>query len=439
MRLFKILLFLFFTTSLFSQSDLVMIKQGEKYGFQNKEGKTIIPFNYDDGFDFKGEQTLMKKGKDWGIIDKTGKEITAFKFQHRLGKDMRYCPVYISLEVNGKCGLVEMATGKEITEFKYDWVEVFKNGNTGKYNASISLKGKSGYIDIEGNEYLYTSNYTSGWLIHKGKWGYAISEERYLTPFKYDTATEFKDDYARVCINKKWGLIDTSGKEVLPCMYDIVEKWQEKFTLVSLNGKWAIINAQWVAITPFKYEGIGNYSDGFANVTIIRKNTSGKDEYWQSIVDSTGKEILPFEYEVLDYFYGGLALSEKDKKLGFITSKGEVKIFDFEKYYSLEPGIYLIYKGGKWGVVANGKMTTQIKYEPEIENYEGEVEVFKLSEGFIAFRINNKYGFVNVATGKEITPFKYESVRAFYDGKAEVTLKGKTGYIDKTGKEFFGK
>lgn len=68
------LFFLFSTSPLFSQPDLVMIKKDNKYGFQNKEGKIIIPFNHDDGFNFKGDYTLMKKGNGWGIIDKTGKE-----------------------------------------------------------------------------------------------------------------------------------------------------------------------------------------------------------------------------------------------------------------------------------------------------------------------------------------------------------------------------
>ena len=244
---------LLFAVPSFSQSDLVMTKSGGKYGFQNKEGKTIIPFSYDAGFNFKGNYTLMKKGNDWGIIDKTGKEITAFKFQHHFGLNMNYCPVYISVTVKEKCGLVEMATGKEITEFKYDWIEVFEIGNTGIYKVNISLNGKWGNIDIEGNEYLYTSEYSYGWLIHKGKWGYVTSDGKNLTPFKYDTATEFKDNYAEVCINKKWGMIDTSGREVLPCKYDAVKKWEKKFTTVLLDGKCAMVNSEWKEITPLNF------------------------------------------------------------------------------------------------------------------------------------------------------------------------------------------
>lgn len=439
MRQLTFLLFLFFSVSVFSQTDLVLVKNGEKYGFQNKEGKTIIPFNYDDGFNFKGDYTLMKKGKDWGIIDKTGKEITAFKFQHRVGKEMRYCPGYISLEINGKCGLVEVSTGKEITEFKYDWIEIFKNGDTGKYGANISLNGKWGNIDVEGNEYLYTSDYTYGWLIHKGKWGYVTSDGKNLTPFKYDTATEFKNYYSEVCINKKWGMIDTAGKEVLPCKYDVISKWEEKFTTVLLNGKCAIVNSEWKEITPFKYQTTGSFSEGYASVA-ISKNNSEQYDYWYSIIDTTGKEILPFEYDLIESFHGGIALAEKNKKFGFINSKGETKIpFEFEKNYSLDQGIYLVYKNGKWGIVANG-ISTPIKYDLPIENYEGtDNEVYKLSEGMIALRINNKYSFVDVISGKEIAPFKYDSAREFYEGKAEVSLNGKIGYIDKAGKEFFEK
>ena len=54
---------------------------------------------------------------------------------------------------------------------------------------------------------------------------------------------------------------------------------------------------------------------------------------------------------------------------------------------------------------------------------------------FVAFEVDEKYGFKLKSTGKEVIPSKYDYAHSFREDLAAVVLNGKCGYIDKTGKE----
>lgn len=58
---------------------LLLLQKGEKVGFVDKYGKTVIPFIYDDyyGFDFEKECFILCRGDVWYYVDKTGKEKVA--------------------------------------------------------------------------------------------------------------------------------------------------------------------------------------------------------------------------------------------------------------------------------------------------------------------------------------------------------------------------
>jgi len=55
-----------------------------------------------------------------------------------------------------------------------------------------------------------------------GLWGYSDSLGNVVIPHKYDFATMFEYDVARVKSNGEWGLINKQGAEVIPLEYDEV-------------------------------------------------------------------------------------------------------------------------------------------------------------------------------------------------------------------------
>ena len=60
-------------------------------------------------------------------------------------------------------------------------------------------------------------------------------------------------------------------------------------------------------------------------------------------------------------------------------------------------------------------------------------EVEPFLEGLARVTLNGKYGVID-NTGKIIVPLEYESPSNFSEGLAPVFLNGKWGFIDKTGK-----
>ena len=50
-------------------------------------------------------------------------------------------------------------------------------------------------------------------------------------------------------------------------------------------------------------------------------------------------------------------------------------------------------------------------------------------------QVNNKFGFLNIASGDTVIAFQYDSVDYFSHGIAAVKLNGKWGFVNKYGKQ----
>ena len=106
--------------------------------------------------------------------------------------------------------------------------------------------------------------------------------------------------------------------------------------------------------------------------------------------DNTGNTVIPFIYDEVEKFYGGLARVHREGHWGYINKSGIVVI--------------------------------PLKY-----NY---VELF--SEDYAVVILDGKYGFVD-KTGKEVIPLQYDNASSFSGGLAVVEKEGKFGYINKQG------
>ena len=58
----------------------------------------------------------------------------------------------------------------------------------------------------------------------------------------------------------------------------------------------------------------------------------------------------------------------------------------------------------------------------------------KFSKGLADVTLNGKWGYID-KTGREIIPFKYDMAYAFGEGLVAVCLNDKFGFVDKRGKE----
>ena len=214
--------------------------------------------------------------------------------------------------------------------------------------------------------------------------------------------------YYSLFTENKWGIIDSNGnviinpsyqemikvpnnkKDVFLCTYDINNESGE-YKTKALNSKNEEIFTQYNQIEAL--ENINKNNDLWyeENVLKVKKD----DKY--GLIDLTGKEIIPCEYENITVISGikNSIKIQKDGKYGLVTTEGNI---------ILEPQYTDILNLG--------------------EDYKN---------GYIVINEEKKYGVVDYL-GKQILECKYEKVEQIY-GKDNfvITESGKQKLINKAG------
>jgi len=66
----------------FSDNGLALAKKGEKYGFIDRTGNTVIPFKFENANGFKYDLAAVKLNEKWGFIDRDGEFAIEPKFEN---------------------------------------------------------------------------------------------------------------------------------------------------------------------------------------------------------------------------------------------------------------------------------------------------------------------------------------------------------------------
>lgn len=166
---------------------------------------------------------------------------------------------------------------------------------------------------------------------------------------------------------------------------------------------------------------LGLYSQGYCSVKL-------KDKY--AFIDLNGK-ILKDDLIACGSFQEGYApVQTKDKKWGFLSTKGKIKAIDIEDIKCDSAGRYLFSDT----VIAKKKGY----YQFFNANLTKTVKGFKCSDidiptqdGVIAFKgAKDLWGFADYKGNIVIEP-QYERAKSFSNGLAAVCKNGKWGYINK--------
>jgi len=270
-----------------------------------------------------------------------------------------------------------------------------------------------------------------------GMHGYINKEGKIIIPPVYRGAGEFIDGRTYVIYFKgrQVGLsyLDTLGKEI----YKIpVELFPNDF----LIGK---AKAAYVAYHDCQEDFIWyvngnlttlNWNFGKYTEADIRKAKEPFRFYYHGKYGIVDKDLIlrvPVALDDIDLIYKhsgrGLARVRYGNKFGYISSKtGEIVIpFLYDDTQKPSLGRYWVKKGNKWGCI-NKKGETII---PFLYDYAGRF----MDENRASVSINGKFGHIDT-TGKITTPIIYQSASYFKHGVAMVQLDDKYGYIDTTGK-----
>ncbi|WP_179290397.1 WG repeat-containing protein [Shouchella clausii] len=222
----------------------------------------------------------------------------------------------------------------------------------------------------------------------------------------------------------RWGYINDRGRTRISLVYDGAEPFQKNgFAIVTLNEKQGLINQFGrFAVKPV-YKSIQPFSEERA---IIQTKDGFK------MIDEEGHVRTKKTYAYMAPMKHGRALFQTNGRYGFLNSDGEEVIaarylfaFDFDE----------------------GKAVVQTKTaEFQLIDENGHVlhtypyaDVGSLSEGRIAFKQGDLYGYLDEA-GNVVIPPKYGMAFAYEDGFAIIATNGDNysyGLINKAGNTVF--
>lgn len=166
-----------------------------KWGFMDKKGNIIIPFQYANVGDFSEGICAVDEG---AYIDKEGNLI--FKKDNSLTNDFHnglaliknwedYSYIFVDKKGND---VIDCSFYSRVEDFHDGLAYVEKSDDEG----NITYKG---FIDTKGKEVINCS--------------------------EYENVNSFNDGLASVCKNEKWGFINQKGLLVIPCEYNGEYDW----------------------------------------------------------------------------------------------------------------------------------------------------------------------------------------------------------------------
>src|SRR5215471_618019 len=161
-------------------------------------------------------------------------------------------------------------------------------------------------------QFLTTRYFSSGLAAVKigEKWGFVDATGSQVIPPKFDAAYYFRDGVAVAGLDSGEVLIDKTGKTVASG-YRIVGLVTAGRVPASRDDKEGYLDPHGEITIPFLYESVRSFSGGLAAV-----KQNGKWGY----LDRDGRVVIPFAFDDAGPFAGGLAPAKLGSKTGFIDT-----------------------------------------------------------------------------------------------------------------------
>lgn len=373
---------------------VVMEKDGEKWGYINKDGTFEIKPQYSVAGEFNTDGIAIVADVPAGksryealpvsFIDSAGKTISG-PYNSPLPQ---FLEDYAIINESGKGGKLINKSGKVVFESSY-YLSSIKEGMI-CFSDKTGDKTAYGFLDLKGNvvipaQYRYASgfidgkaavslsdgsyaliakdgsvlqtspNYIGQWKSSEGltafkddklqSFGYKSADGGIAIAPQFETAGEFKEGFAVVGVSMekqppKQGLINRSGEFILKAEYSGIHYIGYGLYSVSKDGfspnfdyyvPKAIFNNRGQKLTDFIYFGVGSFEGEYAWAS---------DEKTTFFIDRSGKivENLPKINGIGKLeLRGDIIKAELDKGLAYLKSNGE-KIWEKTDIVILEDG-----------------------------------------------------------------------------------------------------
>ena len=394
-----------------------------QYGVINTKGEVVVPLEYDEiGNSVIDGVVIVGKGK-WvrtpdnnahfdgnrGLLNMKGEFIVPFEY-NRIDD---FAPgventSLARLQKDGKWGVINTA-GEFYLPVEYDRIDIWHNGNT--WDWFLVIKGSENFVYNIADRTLtmiVPEPPFPDWEDYSDRSGiYGTNNELWRVKGK---------------TTNKWGIVDRNGEIVVPLIYDNIGfGWDVSDGLISvgmLNEDWdadwnpdwgerypywtsykyGFINLKGEVVIPIEYDYVTRFSEGFAAVAKITDviehvgdwyfgptYTWTEPVYKFGIIDTENQVLVPFEYDLIWNFKGGVAQVGKGSwrkgddpplvggKWGFVNTKGELLtpvIYGSGEGFEFDDlGLTFVSSGDNWqdyvyGVInKNGEVLISVKYE----------------------------------------------------------------------------
>ncbi len=224
---------------------LASVSNGNKFGFINIKGDTVIPFIYDDVFlGFSNGLSHVTVNDSCGFIGKSGKVVipliykTCYPFLSDIASVETFDGQTLIIDKKGSV----FAYDKERYKDKRLWAL-----NT--YPGSFRTQTGQGRINSRGDTivppiYDVTGNLSDHMYIVqlKGKWGAYNDIGKLIVEPKFDEIRHYNEGFANFKLNGKWGYVDKKGRIVIEPTFDYASQFENGLAYVELNGKSGFVN-----------------------------------------------------------------------------------------------------------------------------------------------------------------------------------------------------
>ncbi len=378
-----------------------------------------------------------------------------------IGISLRQKTCLFPVKIDGKWGYIDHC-GRLVVKPKFEFARGFSEGLAPVNFGGLAFKGGLSPIDQK-------FDYVAG-----GKWGFINTTGEVVIPAQYDGARGFDDGLATVNIGSKetskagmalggaWGVIDKTGKLVIPARFNYWVAFGNGLAAVNeggkqgenglvYGGKWGFIDANGTMVIKPEFDMAFGFSEedlGSVNIgaKVIHRKFAFKGEEvsihstrggkW-GFIDKQGKYVIEPKFENLSYFTEGLAAVKDANKWGYIDHTWSFVIppkFRRAQKFSEGLAAVLLEKNGKshWAYIdRTGKVAISLN---------ANMIALPFSEGMAIVAVRKGKDFDSLMgyidkTGEIVIPLQFdEMIFPFQNGLARVTVDGKIGYIDKTGK-----
>ncbi len=273
----------------------------------------------------------------------------------------------------------------------------------------------------------------------------------------------------------KFGFIDKSGEFAIPPIYDGPGEFCEGRAVVRRGTRMGYVSRDGHEVIPCQYAGTENFREGLAAVTewdaVMTAPATSRERAYAirqhkkpvGYINRAGERVIEPSFIFGGEFSEGVADVEYDiGKWGFADAEGNIRPVEARSLYGFREGRARFADGDG----REGFLDTELRvaippvYEGAFDFYEGlawateeygqvsshfldpvgqRVLTFdtycddEFSEGLLAVRSGNLWGFVNKSGEQVIPPISENAGNGFQQGMASVQCDGKWGCIDVEG------